>query len=523
MSGPVRASLLAVLLAGTLSAAGETRLRGVNVHSATGPELDAAVPMHLSWVRMDVFWNAVEPANGVLVFTDLDRMVQAYRSRGLKILANLATTPKWACRQGVPPTEGSCVPQEGYFPRFVKAVAERYRGAIAAYGIWNEPDNPAFFQGEALSYVDSLLVPGATAIRQADPFAKVCAPELSGSWGSSIRPQSAFFDAIAQRGAQGLVDVVTQHVYEDGGLTGPDGILRKFFDGDTFHRSLLYAIDRSVLASRDVWITEFGFTGGGSSGNGNDVRRTYELFAPRDRVTALFVYELVDAPGDCGSCTGLLRANLSWKPGAAQMAQTFADLEPTPPAFRDRFDALWSAALFRWALPDGGASVADGRLANAVAPFRAAVADLAVTDFEISSTVRITDARGDPGSGVGLAGRASAASFGTDGYVATLRMDGTVVLSCTPCALDVRAATGKDPRAAPVRLVLRGTGDRISVAVDGVELLVARDATIPSGQVAVHATALATHDDVAVRTSPDQVLPGPEPAGTLRPARVVRR
>ena len=91
--------------------------------------------MHMSWVRMDLTWRSVETANGVYFWDDLDRMVQAYRSRGLNIYANLGWTPIWACRMGVPPIEGTCVPQEGYFGSFASAVATRYRGAIAVYGI----------------------------------------------------------------------------------------------------------------------------------------------------------------------------------------------------------------------------------------------------------------------------------------------------------------------------------------------------------------------------------------------------
>lgn len=503
---------LGAVLAGP--APGQIRARGVNLHSAIGPEVDAVADLHMNWVRMDLFWSSVEVANGVYFWDDLDRMVQSYRSRGLRIYTSLGSTPKWACRMGVPPIEGSCVPQEGYFARFASAVATRYRGAIAVYAIWNEPDLPANFQGEPISYVDSLLVPGAQAIREADPSARIAAPDLTGSWSGSVRSQSSFYDAIALRNAAGLVDIVSQHVYEEGSLTGPDGILHKFFDGDFLHRSLLYAIDRSALAGKEVWITEFGFAGGGSSGNGNDVRRVYELFSDRPPVTGIFDYELVD----CGVCVtpglGLLRTNLSWKPGAEQIARMLSDLDPPPPAFRDRFDAPWSAILWRWTFPDGGASVRDGRLVSSGPDFRGKVSDLAVADFEISSTVRLTVDLGSPASWVGLVGRSARVSDGAadSGYLAFLRADGEVGLSCARSGLDLAVPSGRDPKAAPVRLALRGTGDRLSVSVDGVELLVAHDATFTSGFVGVQNHALGSHDDVVVRTSPDQVVPRAEPA-----------
>ncbi len=520
MPRPAVASVLvlAALASGPPAAAG-TRFRGVNLHSATGPEVDAVPAMHMNFVRMDVFWNAVETANGVITWDGLDRMVQTYRSRGLAIYATISSTPKWACRMGVPPIEVSCVPQEGYIGRFVTALATRYRGAIAVYSIWNEPDEPVFFQGEPLSYVDSLLVPAATAIRAVDPFAKIAAPELSGSFGAPRSP-GAFFDAIAQRGAAGLVDIVSQHVYEEGSFTGPNGILNKFFNGDTFHRSLLYWIDRSVLASRDVWITEFGFNGGGDAGGGDDVLRVFQLYAPRPRVAALFDYELMDCGGCLTPVLGLLEPDGSWKPGAHALTNELADLGPAPPAFRDRFDGAWSAILWRWALPNGGAAVSAGSLVNSVPDFRAKVQGLEVTDFEISSTVRITDDLGSSFNWIGLAGRTLApADGGTEsGYLAFLRSNGDVGLTCKRSGLNLSARTGLDPKAAPVRLALSAAGDRIAVSVDGVEVLVAHDATYANGGVGLQNHSLGAHADVIVKTSPLQEVPSHEPVGTLAPS-----
>jgi hypothetical protein len=527
MRGPRLPFILVLAACGSLASArpasAETRFRGVNLHSAIGTEVDAVGAMHMNFVRMDLFWSSVEIADGVYTWDDLDRMVQTYRSRGLAIYTSLGATPLWACRQGVPAIAG-CVPQEGYFGRFAKAVATRYRGAIAVYGIGNEPDQAQFFQGEPLSYVDSLLIPAATAIRAADPSARIAAPELSGSWGATRSP-GAFFDAIALRGAAPLVDIVSQHVYEESGMRGPDGILNKFYNGDFLHRSLLYWIDRSVLASRDVWITEFGFNGGGDSGGGNDVRRVFELFAPRPRVVALFDYELVDCVGCSSPGVGLLRADLSWKPGAYLIRDNFGDLTPPAPAFRDRFDGPWSAIFWRWLFPNGGASVAGGGLVNAVPDFRAKVQDLVVTDFEISSTVQITDDLGNAFNWVGLAARTvHAADGGTEsGYLAFLRSNGDVGLFCAKSGLNRTVRSGRDPKTGPVRLTLSGSGNRIAVSIDGVEFLVDHDGTFASGYVGLQNRCLGAHDDVIVKTSADQQVPALDPVGALSPLSPARR
>jgi hypothetical protein len=372
--------------------------------------------------------------------------------------------------------------------------------------------------------VDSLLVPAATAIRAADPFAKIAAPDLSGSWAAPRSP-GAFFDAIARRNAAGLVDIVSQHVYEEGSFTGPNGILNKFYNGDTFHHSLLYWIQRSVLASRDVWITEFGFNGGGDSGGGADILRVFQVFGPRPHVTALFVYELQDCVGCVTPAGGLLRSDGSWKPGAHALASQLTDLDPTPPAFRDRFSGAWSETLFRWLLPSGGGSVSAGRLVNSVGDFRAKVQDLAVTDFEISSTVQITDDLGNAFNWVGLAGRTQAASDGgtESGYLAFLRSNGDVGLYCKRSGLNLSARTGRNPKALPVRLALSATGNRIAVSVDGVEALVAFDSTYGNGTVGLQNHALGAHADVVVKTSPLQSVPAIEPVGIASPPALARR
>ena len=157
--------------------------------------------------------------------------------------------------------------------------------------------------------------------------------------------------------------------------------------------------------------------------------------------------------------------------------------------------------------------------------FRAKVQDLIATDFEISSTVRITDDLGNALNWVGLAGRTNtAADGGTEsGYLATLRSNGDVGLFCARSGLNLSTRSRRDPKAESVRLTLRASGDRIAVAVDGVEFLVARDASFASGHVGLQNRALGAHEDVVVMTSPLQEIPAHEPVRTIGPIAPVRR
>lgn len=62
--------------------------------------------------------------------------------------------------------------EEGPWRAFVRAVAERYRGQIPIYEIWNEPDITVFYRGTTAEYL-AMLRQASEEIRRADPAAKV--------------------------------------------------------------------------------------------------------------------------------------------------------------------------------------------------------------------------------------------------------------------------------------------------------------------------------------------------------------
>src|SRR5438105_1429567 len=84
---------------------------GVNAHLPAGsmddpaPQMDRAVEMHLSWARLDMRWDFVEPSpqDDVASTGDwhvLDASVHAVRSRGMRTLAILQAPPAWASTNG---------------------------------------------------------------------------------------------------------------------------------------------------------------------------------------------------------------------------------------------------------------------------------------------------------------------------------------------------------------------------------------------------------------------------------------
>lgn len=97
-------------------------------------------------IRLQSGWQRTERENGVYDFTWLDDIVKNLVDRGMEpwlclCYGNPLYTP--LAREvfgavGCPPVETD----EGYnaWLNYVRAVAERYRGVISVYEIWNEPD-----------------------------------------------------------------------------------------------------------------------------------------------------------------------------------------------------------------------------------------------------------------------------------------------------------------------------------------------------------------------------------------------
>jgi len=104
----------------------------------------------VNWTRLHdaggnyLMWYFLEPEKCKWVFHDKE--LNRYRKYGMKILGELGTAPKWASYYQDVGKDHS-----GYFDCFyqpknledyanyVKTVAERYKGVIDAYDVWNEP------------------------------------------------------------------------------------------------------------------------------------------------------------------------------------------------------------------------------------------------------------------------------------------------------------------------------------------------------------------------------------------------
>jgi O-glycosyl hydrolase len=135
----------------------------------------------MHWNRWEFRWSTIEPRAGQFDWDGSDRVVDASRAARLNVQGILISTPRWAETRSA----NSAIPSGLYEPwdspantwgQFVRAIAERYRGRVQAWEVWNEPDYPrgsfSFWFGSKADYYQLLKV-AYRAIRSVDPSAPV--------------------------------------------------------------------------------------------------------------------------------------------------------------------------------------------------------------------------------------------------------------------------------------------------------------------------------------------------------------
>lgn len=254
---PLLAALLAAALAPAAHAGPVPSVRGVGIPAlqtnsalpAIDAELDAARTLGANTVRVEVSWAALEPtAAGQLdpaFVSRLDHLVSGAHARHIRPLLLVLRTPCWATSE-----PGGCAggsQSSDYPPRrpadygsIAGRLAARYRGRLAAFEVWNEPDHDQqlYFQGpDKAGRYAAILKAAYGAIKRADRSLPVLGGSLVGATGT-------FLKALYAHGIKGHYDGLAVHYYD---LTLAS--LRSIRQVQAGHG------DRKPL-----WLTEFGWT-----------------------------------------------------------------------------------------------------------------------------------------------------------------------------------------------------------------------------------------------------------------------
>ncbi|GAA1010239.1 hypothetical protein Aple_038930 [Acrocarpospora pleiomorpha] len=185
------------------------------------------------WARVQTGWSRCETEPGRYDFAWLDEIVDSLAAAGVETMFSV-TFGNELYMPGVP--HESAV---GYVPiyydgaapawtAFVRALAERYRGRVTHWEVWNEPNIPQFWQPREVSgrdYADLVRVT-AQAVRAEIPDATIIG-------GATSLVDPAFLVAALRGGLAQWIDAFSFHPYQmvpEHNLRNSHDLLRRLLD-----------------------------------------------------------------------------------------------------------------------------------------------------------------------------------------------------------------------------------------------------------------------------------------------------
>lgn len=194
------------------------------------------------WWRRTCRWSSLERKQGAWDFSTWDRYVEEALANKKKLLAILAYDTSWIYQENR--SLDKITAQElPFFINYVETVVSRYRGKIAAYEIWNEPNMPRFWKGSAEGFA-ALTLAAVKKIREVDPGAFIVAGAL---W----RVPKNYIRQLFKSGAMDYVDAISFHPY----AVNPAGAVRA---GDRMIKAM-----EQYHYGGEIWATEAGYPTGG--------------------------------------------------------------------------------------------------------------------------------------------------------------------------------------------------------------------------------------------------------------------
>jgi GH35 family endo-1,4-beta-xylanase len=218
-----------------------------------------------SFGRSGVPGRDIEPTDGEWHWQQPDFAVRAADYYDLGLIVLLDHPPDWA----LAPTEGSAIAPidlEAYAD-FVGTVAQRYRGKVQAYIIWNEPNLSREWANrppDATAYT-ALLCRAYAVLTATDPGATIVSAGLapSNGGGGEAMDDRLFLREMYEAGARTCFDALGAHAY---------GFGHRPEDPRGSHAGLnltRLADLREIMIEHGaravpVWITELGWTTDGT-------------------------------------------------------------------------------------------------------------------------------------------------------------------------------------------------------------------------------------------------------------------
>jgi hypothetical protein len=252
-----------------------------------------------TWVKQQARWEELEPNPGQYNLDQLDQTVNMLSANGFKVLLSVVTAPRWA-RPGNT-NFGVAGPPENpqTLANFMAFLAQRYKGKVQAYEVWNEQNIDGEWGYEPFS-VDrymSILKASYQAIKAVDRGILVISGALTPAGTVSFGGHDYavddlwYLEEMYKRGLKNYCDGVGIH--PSGFAHPPNVTVDDMFAGRyapkpgdtrTTHRSFYFKSTmltyRNVMvvygdSAKRLWPTEFGWASLDGLGVGPQPDREY--------------------------------------------------------------------------------------------------------------------------------------------------------------------------------------------------------------------------------------------------------
>lgn len=219
---------LVAVLAPAAGAAPLGGIQSVSVGSASSGAagdrmLDQAKATGAKLIRINAIWSSLEPRQGqqdASYLASVDRLVDGASQRGMRTLLLVVGTPCWASsatgkdcgRAGANDSDATRYPPSNPadFVKVSTFLAARYGSKLAAFEVWNEPDqsNELYWAGpdKVKRYV-ALVKAAYQPLKAANPQMTVLA-------GAFVGPNGKWLQAMYDQGVKGFYDALSVHFYD---------------------------------------------------------------------------------------------------------------------------------------------------------------------------------------------------------------------------------------------------------------------------------------------------------------------
>lgn len=274
---------------------------------------DYLTPLGMKKIRLQAGWAKTEKEKGVYDFEWLDRIIDDAAGRGMTILLETSYGNPIYPGGGTPYLKGgwpSSPEALRAWDNWVRAMAERYKGKVSEWEVWNEPDINYEQIKDYKSIVD-LNIRTAEIIKEVDSEAKIAALALALIDNTELVDKC--LAEISRRGKTDLFEWITYHQY----MYRPEDMYPLV---DTLRKVVAKYSDKIILRQGESGCpSESGYAGALSENDWNetsqakwDLRRIFSDHG-RDIPSGVFcLSDFIYAKGDAFSSMnvkGLLQIN----------------------------------------------------------------------------------------------------------------------------------------------------------------------------------------------------------------------